>query len=92
MPSAIDWHHRKGNAFEQAASDEPVTSDELNYLLPDQWLASNPAHAWAIDNFVAVSASHEVRSYSSGQPLVKSWAGQSSCDHRQSRRRYILGT
>ena len=43
-------YHRGGKAFEQAASGEPVTSDELDYLLPDKWLAANPAQAWAIDN------------------------------------------
>lgn len=28
---------------------EPVTSTELDYLLPDKWLAANPTHAWSID-------------------------------------------
>ena len=30
---------RDGEAFDQATADEPVTSAELDYLLPDRWLA-----------------------------------------------------
>ena len=43
-------YHRDGEAFAQAASGEPVTSTELDYLLPDKWLAENPAHTWNIDD------------------------------------------
>jgi transposase len=43
-------YHRDGGAFEQAASGDPVTSNELDDLLPDKWLSANPAQAWAIDN------------------------------------------
>lgn len=43
-------YHRDGLAFAQAAADEPVTSNELDYLLPDRWLAANPSHAWHIDH------------------------------------------
>jgi hypothetical protein len=43
-------YHRGGEAFEQAENGEPVSSNELDYLLPDKWLAANPAQAWAIDN------------------------------------------
>jgi hypothetical protein len=42
-------HHRDGEAFAQAAKGEPVTSAELDYLLPDIWLAANPDHSWEID-------------------------------------------
>lgn len=43
-------YHRDGEAFGQAAAEEPVTSAELDYLLPDRWLAVHPEHAWEIDN------------------------------------------
>ncbi len=42
-------YHRDGEAFQQAANDRPVTSNELDYLLPDKWLAANPGHEWTID-------------------------------------------
>ena len=42
-------YHRDSEAFQQAANGQPVTSTELDYLLPDKWLAANPAHAWTID-------------------------------------------
>jgi hypothetical protein len=42
-------YHRDGEAFEQAANELPVESDELDYLLPDIWLAANPGHKWTID-------------------------------------------
>lgn len=42
-------YHRDGKAFDQAAADEPVTSSELDYLLPDIWLKANPHHNWTID-------------------------------------------
>jgi transposase len=42
-------YHRDGDAFTQAASGQPVDSDELDYLLPDIWLKSNPEHEWTID-------------------------------------------
>jgi transposase len=42
-------YHRDGEAFKQAASKEPVTSTELDYLLPDIWLRANPTHRWTID-------------------------------------------
>ena len=42
-------YHRHGAAFAQAASDQPVTSNELDNLLPDNWLKQNPAHRWTID-------------------------------------------
>lgn len=41
--------HRDSEAFQQAANGQPVTSTELDYLLPDKWLAANPVHAWKID-------------------------------------------
>ena len=42
-------YHRGGRAFEQSETKVPVTSDELDELLPDRWLASNPQHTWTID-------------------------------------------
>ena len=42
-------YHRDGQAFHQSASNEPVSSPELDELLPDQWLAENPGHTWNID-------------------------------------------
>ncbi len=42
-------YHRDGEAFAQAAAAEPVTSTELDDLLPDRWLADHPEHAWTID-------------------------------------------
>ena len=42
-------YHRDSEAFQQAANGQPVTSTELDYLLPDKWLAANPTHAWSID-------------------------------------------
>jgi hypothetical protein len=42
-------YHRDGQAFQQAAADEPVTSSELDELLPDRWLVDNPQHVWTID-------------------------------------------
>jgi transposase len=42
-------YHRGGEAFAQSAAGSAVTSDELDYLLPDRWLQSHPAHAWTID-------------------------------------------
>ena len=43
-------NHRDGEAFRQAADDEPVTSTELDHLLPDRWLLANPNHRWTIDD------------------------------------------
>jgi len=42
-------YHRDGEAFQQANHDLPVESDELDYLLPDNWLAAHPEHVWTID-------------------------------------------
>lgn len=42
-------YHREGEAFQQAAKDLPVTSSELDSLLPDRWLAANPKCVWKID-------------------------------------------
>lgn len=42
-------YHRDGESFAQAASGQPVTSDELDRLLPDRWLVDHPEHAWTID-------------------------------------------
>jgi len=41
-------YHRDGLAFSQASAGEAVTSEELDYLLPDVWLRANPDHAWEI--------------------------------------------
>lgn len=42
-------YFRDGEAFRQAAKGEPVTSTELDHLLPDRWLEANPSHKWTID-------------------------------------------
>jgi hypothetical protein len=42
-------YFRDGEAFSQSASGSPVTSNELDALLPDRWLAQNPTHVWTID-------------------------------------------
>lgn len=42
-------YHRDGEAFAQALTEEPVTSDELDEFLPDRWLVNHPQHAWTID-------------------------------------------
>ncbi|MCA9128307.1 MAG: IS66 family transposase [Planctomycetales bacterium] len=42
-------YHRDGEAFKQASAGEPVSSTELDYLLPDKWLEQNPSHRWTID-------------------------------------------
>ena len=42
-------YHRDGESFEQAANNEPASSSELDYLLPDKWLETNPNHNWDID-------------------------------------------
>ena len=42
-------YHRQSLAFEQAAAGKPVTSTELDYLLPDLWLEKHPDQLWKID-------------------------------------------
>ncbi len=42
-------HHRDGEAFAQSLAGKAVTSDELDAVLPDIWLAANPSHTWTID-------------------------------------------
>jgi hypothetical protein len=42
-------YHLKGEAFFQANSGAAITSDELDYLLPEIWLKANPDHRWTID-------------------------------------------
>ena len=42
-------YHRGGESFAQTTAGEPVTSDELDELLPDRWLVDHPDHAWTID-------------------------------------------
>jgi transposase len=41
--------HRAGEAFTQATQGLPVSSDELDDLLPDRWLEAHPTHVWKID-------------------------------------------
>ena len=41
--------HRHGKAFKQFDAGLPITSAELDYLLPDLWLKENPKHKWDID-------------------------------------------
>jgi len=40
---------RSGEAFAQAAEGQPVTSTDLDDLLPDRWLESHPQHTWSMD-------------------------------------------
>jgi transposase len=42
-------HHRDGEAFAQSSDGLPVSSSELDDLLPDRWLTAHPTHAWTID-------------------------------------------
>ena len=42
-------YFRDGEAFEQTSRGQPVTSQELDFLLPDIWLRSHPEHVWTID-------------------------------------------
>lgn len=42
-------YHRGGRAFSQCQAEQAVTSDELDYLLPDRWLRDHPEHTWTID-------------------------------------------
>ncbi|REK43512.1 MAG: hypothetical protein DWQ46_11440 [Planctomycetota bacterium] len=42
-------YHRDGEAFAQAHQGAPVSSAELDELLPDRWLQANPTCAWKID-------------------------------------------
>ncbi len=42
-------YHRAGEAFKQAEASEAVTSQELDYLLPDCWLKDHPTCTWEID-------------------------------------------
>ncbi len=43
-------YHRDGDAFAQAVAGEPIVSNELDYLLPDVWIKTNPQHKWTIDD------------------------------------------
>ena len=42
-------YHRCGEAFQQAQAGQRVSSTELDYLLPDRWLAELPDQQWTID-------------------------------------------
>ena len=42
-------YHRDSRPFAQANSHEQVTSDDLDFLLPDHWLKANPGNEWTID-------------------------------------------
>lgn len=42
-------YYRDGEAFHQVTDQEPVTSTELDHLLPDQWLSTRPDRGWQID-------------------------------------------
>lgn len=42
-------YHRDGKSFREASGGLPVSSSELDYLLPDNWFEQNPAHSWEID-------------------------------------------
>jgi hypothetical protein len=45
----LPWY-RDGEAFRQSGSGEPVTSGELDDLLPDRWLVAHPGQVWTIDD------------------------------------------
>jgi len=42
--------YRVGEAFVQSTSGKPVTSAELDTLLPDRWLRDHPDCRWEIDS------------------------------------------
>lgn len=42
--------HRDGEAFQQSTSGKPVSSTELDALLPDRWLRDHPDCRWEIDS------------------------------------------
>lgn len=42
-------YHRDGEAFAQAQAGQPVTSTQLDHLLPDRWLQANPGSVWRVD-------------------------------------------
>jgi hypothetical protein len=42
-------YHRDGEAFAQTEDNQPVTTTELDYLLPDLWLKAHPDCVWTID-------------------------------------------
>ena len=42
-------YHRDGESIDLAANNKPVSCDELDYLLPDKWLAAHPDNKWEID-------------------------------------------
>jgi len=54
-------YHREGESSLQAAEGLPVTSTELDYLLPDKWLAAHPEHAWQIDSIRREERKQSVR-------------------------------
>jgi transposase len=41
-------YYRNSEAFQQSAAGKPVTSEELDHLLPDRWLKDHPNHQWTI--------------------------------------------
>jgi hypothetical protein len=55
-------YHRDGEAFRQAQAGERVTSEELDYLLPDRWLAEHPGYEWTIDALRREERHHKERS------------------------------
>jgi len=42
--------HRDGKAIQQSATGKPVSSNELDTLLPDRWLQDHPDCRWEIDS------------------------------------------
>ncbi len=42
-------NYRKGEAFAQSTAGGPVTSEELDEMLPDHWLLAHPDCKWEID-------------------------------------------
>ena len=74
-------YHRDGEAFAQAAAGQPVTSEELDDLLPDKWLAQNPEHVWTIDEVRRKERagkkrgrSGEDKMFAAGEPLPKTFS------------------
>lgn len=59
-------YNREGGAFAESASGNPVTSGDLDELLPDRWLRANPEQTWTIDGI-----RREERKQKANKPKLK---------------------